>query len=353
MDNVLRRFYAEARTKKGEEYGRSSLLGFRNAVERHLAANDREVKITKNPLFARSNKMLECKLKLNRREGKENVKHKQVIQPEDIEKLKNSPFLSYRDAAGLLRRVWFLVTLFWCRRGCEGQRQLRRDSFRFLTDADGQNYAEMTHDVQTKNHQGGISEKTSHEKQTRLYSTGNIGDSYWCLQKYVQKLNTNQQAFFQRPASKAKESDPVWYENSPLGVNTLAKMMKEISLGAGLSQIYTNHCVRATAITIWSNAEVPSRHIMSISGHVNEQSIASYNSRPSAQQLKNCSSILSDALVGRAPTSTAVVPATPSTSSVTNTVQICASNANAMSFPNGLFHGCTIANANVYVLPQH
>ncbi|KAK3755966.1 hypothetical protein QZH41_005450 [Actinostola sp. cb2023] len=113
MDNVLRRFYAEARTKKGEEYGRSSLLGFRNAVERHLAANDREVKITKNPLFARSNKMLECKLKLNRREGKENVKHKQVIQPEDIEKLKNSPFLSYRDAAGLLRRVWFLLTLFW------------------------------------------------------------------------------------------------------------------------------------------------------------------------------------------------------------------------------------------------
>ncbi|KAK3732454.1 hypothetical protein QZH41_004290 [Actinostola sp. cb2023] len=223
MDNVLRRFYAEASTKKGKEYGRSSLLGFRNAVERHLATNDWEVKITKNPLFARSNKM-QTEAQPQRR-PKENVKHKQVIQPEDIEKLKNSSFLSYRDAAGLLRRVWFLVTLFWCRRGCEGQRQLRRDSFRFLTDADGQNYAEMTNDVQTKNHQGGISEKTSHEKQIRLYSTGNIGDSYWCLQKYVQKLNTNQQAFFQRPASKAKESDPVWYENSPLGVNTLAKMM--------------------------------------------------------------------------------------------------------------------------------
>jgi hypothetical protein len=34
----------------------------------------------------------------------------------------------------------------------------------------------MTHDVETKNDLGGKSEKTSHEKQTQLYSTGNISD---------------------------------------------------------------------------------------------------------------------------------------------------------------------------------
>ena len=164
LDNVLRRFYAEARTKKGEEYSRSTLLGIRNALERHLAANGREVKITKNPLFVKSNKMLECKLKLNRREGKENVKHKPVIQKEDIEKLKSSPFLSFNDPAGLLRRVWFIVTLFWCRRGCESQRQLKTDSFRFLKDAEGHEYAEMVHSVQTKNHQGGVSEKKTATK---------------------------------------------------------------------------------------------------------------------------------------------------------------------------------------------
>ena len=42
-----------------------------------------------------------------------------------------------------------------------------------------------------------------------------------------------------------------------------------------------------------------SRHIMSISGHANEQSISSYNSRPSVKQLKNCSNILSNALVSK------------------------------------------------------
>ncbi|KAK3716904.1 hypothetical protein QZH41_002267 [Actinostola sp. cb2023] len=295
LDTVLRRFYAEARTKKGEEYSRSFFLGIRNAVERHFAGNNKSLKISKSPLFQRSNKMLECKLKLNRRLGKENVQHKPVIDAEDIEKIRTSSFMNFRDPAGLLRRIWFVVTLYWCRRGCEGQRQLRSDSFELLKDSEGQSFAIMTHDEQSKNHQGGMKDKPSHEKQTRLYSTGVVGDSYWCLQQYINKLNPDQQAFFQRPKPNATEDQQIWYENKPLGINTLEKMMKEISIGAALSRKYTNHCVRATAITIWSNAEVPSRHIMSISGHSNESSIASYNSRPTTHQLKRCSNILSAA----------------------------------------------------------
>ena len=261
--------------------------------------------------------------------------------------MRASPFLSFENATGLLRRVWFIVTLYWCRRGSEGQKELRRDSFAFLSDAEGQEYAIMTHDEQTKNHQGGISGKPTHEKDTRLYSTNQVGDSYWCLKKYVNKLNPCQQAFFQRPNPKATAEDEVWYCNQPIGVNTLRKMMKEISKGAALSKIYTNHCVRATAITIWSRAEVPSRHIMAISGHANEQSIASYNSRPSVEQLKNCSTILSNALAGQSTSS--------STSNVTvapNSVHLSCTNANGMSFPSGVFNACTIANANVFVLPK-
>ena len=73
---------------------------------------------------------------------------------------------------GLLRKVWFYVTLYWCRRGCEGQRSLRRDSFKFAKDADGNDFITMSHDELTKNHQGGFNEKTCEERQTRLYSIG-------------------------------------------------------------------------------------------------------------------------------------------------------------------------------------
>ena len=142
----------------------------------------------------------------------------------------------------------------------------------------------------------------------------------------------------------------ICYENSPLRVDMLAAMMKEISLGAGLSQMYTNHSVQATTITLCSSNYIPSRHIMSISGHANEQSISSYNSRPSVKQLKNCSNILSNALVSNKEVSSAAihVPITSASSSISYS----ASSSSALAFPNGFFHGCTIANANVYVLPQ-
>ena len=76
----------------------------------------------------------------------------------------------------------------------------------------------------------------------------------------------------------------------------LKNMMKKISKVAGFSTINTNHSIRVTAITLWSNGGVPDRHIMSMSGHRNEQSLAHYNSRPLISQLQNCSDVLSRAL---------------------------------------------------------
>ena len=348
LDESLRRFYAEARTRSGEEYSRSSLLGFRNSVERYFTANNRSLKLTKNPVFSRSNKMLESKLKGLRREGKEHTRHKPVIESEDLVKLKESPFLSPNTPDGLLRKVWFNVTLYWCRRGCEGQRLLRRDSFEFGKDAEGIDYATMSHEERTKNHQGGFSDKPSEERQTRLYSTGRDGDAFSCLKMYLTKLHPAQEAFFQKPKTKFEWSDAIWYQNKLLGVNRLGKIMKEISLGAGLSKTYTNHCVRATAITLWSDSSVPARHIMSISGHANEQSLASYNSRPSTSQLKNCSEILSHALEkGQAPSQTDL-PSTTSCYSATSTRVVCTLAPN-----DSIFNSCNIGQAQVFILPQN
>ena len=141
-------------------------------------------------------------------------------------------------------------------------------------------------------------------------------------------------------------------------------MMKNISSAAKLSQIYTNHCVRATSITLWSNAGLPNRHIMAISGHRNEQSLQHYNHRPSTSQLKLCSDVLSKAL-GSSPTKSTTQKSNdvlfqlqaaqlshPATSSVSmsNASTVSTSETSIVENPfnfASVFASCTINNVNV------
>ena len=303
LDNYLRHFYAEARTKDGEPYSGSSLLGIRNAIERYLnnPPLNRGISITKGIDFQASNKLLQSQIKLNKRENKENTKHKPPMPEADLQKLKSSGVIRGDNPWGLLRNVWFHINLYWCRRGREGQRELTKQSFQFLMDESGREYVSMTHDEATKNHPGGIDDVSSVEKEARMYSTSDdqLFDGLNCLKMYLQKLNPRCEALFQYPKRAVTKEDQVWYDNKPLGVNKLAGMMKEISKLASLSKIYTNHSVRATAITLWSDRQVPSRHIMAISGHRSEASLRNYNARPSSEQLRACSDILSSALSGR------------------------------------------------------
>ena len=97
LDENLRRFYAEARQKNGENYSKSSLLGFRHSIERHLNAPpcSRNLRIAHDPRFSRSNQMLDAKLVQLKRTGKENTRHKPAIEVEDLLKLKTSRVFSF------------------------------------------------------------------------------------------------------------------------------------------------------------------------------------------------------------------------------------------------------------------
>lgn len=365
LDNHLRKFYAEARTKDGQSYSRSSLLCLRNSIERHLnnPPFNRGIKFVKNPEFQQSNQMLNSKLKVQKQEGKENVSHKPVIESGDLIKLRSSTALRGNTALGLLRNVWFHVVLYWCRRGVEGLRNLKSESFTFCKDDEGREYVTMAHDEATKNHPGGAADIESFEKHGRMYKSSedpNL-DGISCLKRFLTKRNPRCSAFFQYPKRKFLESDDTWYDNKPLGINKLSTMMKEISSEANLSKIYTNHSVRATAITLWSDANVPSRHIMNISGHRNEQSIKNYNSRPSSKQLHKCSEILTTALEPRKAdqqVNNDDVPQLPLQMAPdlspqhTSTVENNASSFANVLAPGSLFNSCYIENIHVVVQQQ-
>lgn len=298
LDENLRLFYAEAKTKGGDDYSRATLLSLRNGIERYRnsAPYNKGLTIANNPKFKKSNIILNAKIKSLKMEGKEKAKHKSTIEEDDLSLLQSSGVFLLSNPLSMLRNVWFNITLYWCRRGREGQRALTKNSFVFFQDASGDEYVTMVHNEVSKNHPGGVNDHESFESQGRMYKTTQENDGYTALKLYLSKLNPECEALFQYPKRRWNPTDRVWYENRPLGVNKLGDMMKDISSAAKLSQVYTNHCVRATSITLWSNAGLPNRHIMAISGHRNEQSLQHYNQRPSTSQLKLCSNVLSEAL---------------------------------------------------------
>ena len=106
LDQNLRRFYAEARTQKGEPYSKSTLLGFRHAIERYLNAPpyNKGLQLASDPRFMWSNQMLDAQLINLRRNGKENVTHKPAIEEGHLKQLKTSGVFSLSSPLSLLRK---------------------------------------------------------------------------------------------------------------------------------------------------------------------------------------------------------------------------------------------------------
>ena len=97
------------------------------------------------------------------------------------------------------------------------------------------------------------------------------------FEKYLHHLNPKNEFLFQRPKKKVTADSDVWYNNMVVGERTLGEMMKQISNQVKLSMDYTNHSIRATAVTILNKSVFEARHIMSVSGHRSESSIRSYS----------------------------------------------------------------------------
>ena len=132
LDQNLTKFYAEARCQDGQSYSKSASILFRYSIEWHLNTHPNKKGISiKGEAFKQSTKMLVSVLRKLRREGQDNVTHKEMITEGDMKLLKTSGVFSKNNPLGLLLVVWFYVMTHWYGRGGEGLRDLRPDSFTF------------------------------------------------------------------------------------------------------------------------------------------------------------------------------------------------------------------------------
>ena len=295
LDQLLRQFYASLRTADGSLYSKSTFVGIRAAISRHLRSppHSKSWSILDNAEFHKSNTMFKSVLRKLKKDGLDKTQHRSAMSESDLHKLRSSGLLSNDNPQSLLRKVWFDFMLTFARRGRENLRELKASAFAFKQDDTGSEYVELTYNEATKNHTGDNLKDKDFESHPRMYATNDATCPIKSLRLYLAKRNTSNDIFFQQPRTKLPDDeDAAWYTSRPVGQRMLTDMMRNLSKEAELSQIYTNHSIRATTITLLSHAGVEAREIMRISGHRSEQSIRSYNTDSSDAQKRCYNAIL-------------------------------------------------------------
>ncbi|XP_063414717.1 uncharacterized protein LOC134696722 [Mytilus trossulus] len=142
LDQLLEKFYPSLRNKNGEKYAVQSLRSIRAGIQRYYTEppRRREINIISGENFNRSKAMFEAACIDLKKSGLGDVTHKPVIHDEDMAKI-SAYFKTWKtDSVVLIRKVWFDLMMFCCRRGREGLRELSKTSYVVDSDGLGQKY---------------------------------------------------------------------------------------------------------------------------------------------------------------------------------------------------------------------
>ncbi|CAJ0930950.1 unnamed protein product [Ranitomeya imitator] len=251
---VLRSFYAEARSKSGQLYSKSSLISIRSSLNRYLNEPPycRTLDLTKDPELRSANLTLAAVIRKLEEQGAGPVVQKQAITPRGPAQALHVLRLQRGHAVrapqqGLVRDL-------------HNQRELEEDSFGLAMDEDGRRFvyfkalgpyhkSRCSPWGKKRGAPGGAATTDGDEENLpRMYETGTEFCPYASFVKYLAKRNPLCKAFFQRPRDHCSEADITWYENKAIGKNLLGTRMQMLSKAAKLSKTYTNHCIGAVSV---------------------------------------------------------------------------------------------------------
>ena len=96
----------------------------------------------------------------------------------------------------------------------------------------------VIHTEQTKNYQGGSKQKDQAYSDVCMFENLTQLDPVGSFEFFISRLHPSCQALFQTPNHHSKKAESRWFRNEPLGKNTIAKLMENVSSKADLSEIH-------------------------------------------------------------------------------------------------------------------
>ena len=200
--------------------------------------------------------------------------------------------------------------------------ELTKDHFAVAQDATGTKYVYQSIDESTKNHQD-----DDESYGGNMYAIGGDMCPVYTFQLYLSVLNDGNNFLFQRPKVGYFDNGKVMFDNARKGGTVLGNMMVSISTDADLSKRYTNHCIRATCVSLLDESFDPT-HIMGVSMHKSLSSILSYRGRVKKSKKRDMSHSLTAACVASTSKQGSVTVESISSVPATCTALDSASNAN-------------------------
>jgi len=268
LNKILESFYSEVKKQTGTDFSRASLISLRCGINRHLnnPPFERDINIMNSPKFASSNKIFFSVLKQKRQRTEKVLK---PITPEDLKKIKDTKAFNINDPLQLQQKVFFDIVYKFRLGGRDIVRSLKKSSFVFKMDDYNREYCVLSSDVPTKDipisadvkkvliekvfSKTVIVNDSQTKLKPRLHATGHPDCPLFSLKKYLSKLNPDPKfsTFFVQHRS-GRRFDPaqekIWYSIKPLGINSIARVMKNISHRLHLSYSYTNGSIRKTQL---------------------------------------------------------------------------------------------------------
>lgn len=286
LDETISAFIASVRTKTGDFYSAGALANIYHSIAR-ICLKKCGFDIRVETEFVKSARMLKNMKAILKKRGKGVIQHTDVISDEDLTLLGD---MRSDTPVFLQMKAWILIQLHYARRGNENGHEMKKSDLIFKN-CGTQEYMELK-DSLTKNHR---ESDTSSSYGGVLFS---IDDDSRCpikiMKKYLSKLHPNNPYLWQRPKQTYCDEESTWYCDMKIGVNKWKSFMPEIANILKLSKRYTNHSLRATAITILGTT-FEDTDVQTVSGHKSTSCLAIYK-RTSLSKKQKMSQTLQNSL---------------------------------------------------------
>lgn len=172
LNSLLRKFYGEVRKADGNMYAYKSMQTIRFGLQKHFLQS-RDIDIINCDSFAPANAMFKAVMVKLSKIGLGTTTHKDVIIPEDLQKLYNHEKFSRNSPESLQKRTFFEYLYYYCNRGRENLREVQKEDFELGRDGQGRKFVTLKIKRQTKNHRGDNLADVDH-KDGRMYELPGI-----------------------------------------------------------------------------------------------------------------------------------------------------------------------------------